>query len=79
MYKEFKIMYIGMAVLGVLMIINIILQIRILKDKPVAGIYAGAAGSAPAQPSVGSKVFCKNCATQFDASLKVCPKCGTPR
>lgn len=27
----------------------------------------------------GSVVFCKNCATQYDASAKCCPKCGTPR
>lgn len=24
-------------------------------------------------------VFCKKCATQFDTSMKCCPKCGTMR
>lgn len=23
--------------------------------------------------------FCKNCYTQFDASVQFCPKCGTPK
>ncbi len=27
----------------------------------------------------GSVVFCKNCATQYDASARCCPRCGTPR
>lgn len=32
------------------------------------------------QPSQGgSIVFCKNCYTQFDASVQFCPKCGSPR
>lgn len=32
------------------------------------------------QPSQSSSVvFCKNCYTQFDASVQFCPKCGSPR
>ena len=31
------------------------------------------------QPQTGSVVFCKNCATQFDASQAYCPQCGTRR
>lgn len=31
------------------------------------------------QPQAGSVVFCKHCATQFDASQAYCPKCGTRR
>lgn len=27
----------------------------------------------------GGVVFCKNCATQFDASQAYCPQCGTRR
>ena len=38
---------------------------------------------APYQPQyqqqTGSVVFCKNCATQFDASQAYCPQCGTRR
>ena len=32
-------------------------------------------------PAYGTNgvVFCKSCATQFDARHKVCPRCGTPR
>lgn len=32
-------------------------------------------------PAYGTSgvVFCKSCATQFDACHKVCPRCGTPR
>lgn len=32
-------------------------------------------------PAYGTSgvVFCKSCATQFDARHKVCPRCGTPR
>jgi len=31
------------------------------------------------QQQAGSVVFCKNCATQFDASQAYCPQCGTRR
>lgn len=53
--------------------------------------YGGNAPTTPSsysQPPVGnvsygsgygSVVFCKNCATQYDASAKCCPRCGTPR
>lgn len=38
---------------------------------------------APYQPQYqqqsGSVVFCKHCATQFDASQAYCPQCGTRR
>ncbi len=38
---------------------------------------------APYQPQyqqqAGSVVFCKHCATQFDASEVYCPQCGTRR
>lgn len=31
------------------------------------------------QAQGGNIVFCKHCATQFDASQAYCPRCGTPR
>lgn len=31
------------------------------------------------QQQAGSVVFCKHCATQFDASQAYCPQCGTRR
>lgn len=34
---------------------------------------------APYQQQAGSVVFCKNCATQFDASQAYCPQCGMKR
>lgn len=34
----------------------------------------------PGQQFQGNGVtFCKNCYTQFDASVQFCPKCGTPK
>ena len=33
----------------------------------------------PYQQQVGSVVFCKQCATQFDSSQAYCPHCGTRR
>ena len=33
----------------------------------------------PASYGSSGVVFCKSCATQFDARHKVCPRCGTTR
>ncbi len=33
----------------------------------------------PQYQQAGSVVFCKQCATQFDASQAYCPQCGTRR
>ena len=32
-----------------------------------------------AQSQGGNIVFCRHCATQYDASQSYCPRCGSPR
>lgn len=80
MYIEFIIGYILMGVIAALLIVVIVLQCIILKkaskistrpQQTSNGPYSGA--------SYSSTAVCRNCATQFDAALTVCPKCGTPK
>lgn len=40
-------------------------------NTPMQGSYT--------QGASGGVVFCKRCATQFDASQRFCPNCGAPR
>lgn len=84
MYTEFKIIYIGMAILAVFLLVAIALLILILK-KIGSNKHTGASASSGfqqspqrAQPASGI-AFCVGCGTQFDAAHKVCPKCGKPR
>lgn len=77
MYPEFVAIYIGLAVIFVLLAVVLVLQIVVLSK-------LGRGGSAPrsnySQAAAGGNLaFCKNCATQFNASQRCCPKCGTPR
>ena len=44
---------------------------------PVSGVPAAPRGDMAGYS--GHVVFCKHCAAEFDASLRVCPRCGTPR
>lgn len=78
MYTEFIIIYIGLAVLFVLLAVVLILLIKRcairMRHRP-AKPYQGGSSTLGS----GSMAFCKNCAASFDASLRVCPKCGTPR
>lgn len=51
-------------------------------QQPVAQDYSQQYGQAyqeQYQVQGGNIVFCKHCATQFDASQVYCPNCGTPR
>lgn len=78
MYPEFIAIYIGLAVVLVLLIAILILQILILKN---GGSGAKTSGSQKRHinSSHGAIVFCKNCAARFNSSERVCPKCGAPR
>ena len=77
MYTEFIVIF---ALLGVLVVLMLAVLVMLRKlNKKVSGLSTSRA-YAPAQ--VGGThniVFCKNCATEYDAMQKRCPNCGTPR
>lgn len=90
MYTEFIIIFILLGIVTVVSILNLVLLILIKKD----GDGSNKMSSAPFQylnnymnqnmgqgqvQGTGSVVFCRNCATQYDATMTRCPKCGTPR
>ena len=94
MYPEFIAIYIGLGVIALLLIVAIILLIILLKKqgssrpknyyaqqpqygRPQQGLAPGR--QAQGGGSSGGMAFCRNCGAQFDASLRVCPRCGTPR
>lgn len=84
MYTEFIIIYIGLGILALLSIANIILLIMLLKNNVGGKIvtYKNNIGNSNKYVSMNGQtgvVFCKNCATRFDASTRICPKCGTQR
>ena len=84
MYTEFKIIYVGMAILAVLLLAVLALLILVLKKLRSNGRAGNVSPSGfqqfpqRAQPTSGI-AFCVGCGTQFDAAHKVCPKCGRPR
>jgi len=87
-YTEFIIIFIGLGILLMFSIANLILLIVLLKrgnDMPVRSFNnftptpTGYESQAPKAGMGGNIVFCKKCATEFDASQKYCPKCGTAR
>lgn len=82
MYPEFIPIYIG---IGVIIILNIIILILVIVGNKKRSDYSMITGNnfqpdynREIQPT-GGVVFCKNCATQFDSSQSICPKCGLPR
>lgn len=77
MYPEFIPIYVGLAVIIVLLIVILILIVKRPSDRGT--MTKGNTSSKMSQHNGGNIVFCKNCATQFDASQRCCPKCGTPR
>lgn len=78
MYPEFALIYILLFVCIALLLVLIVLAARIL-SKIGRTQAAKPAPAAQAPYAQGNVVFCKNCAAQFDASQRYCPKCGTPR
>ena len=80
MYTEFIPIYIGLVVIVVLLVIILVLLIKNRNSNASAPSgYMYHTSTQANQPASGNIVFCKNCATPFDSSLKACPKCGTPR
>lgn len=77
MYIEFLVIYIGLAIAIILSIVNLILLLKRTSNNGSVSKKIISANTAPSE--VGNIVFCKSCATQFDASERCCPKCGTPR
>lgn len=82
MYPEFVAIYVGLGVLALMMITVIILMIVLLNRSLGTNAYKNEKKmySLNQQQAAGGKVvFCRNCAMQFDASQRCCPKCGTQR
>lgn len=83
-YPEFTPIYIGMIVILVAILVVLVLQCIVLAKVSKIGKPRTQAGGAKitynnnTQPA-GKVVFCQNCATEFDASEKCCPKCGAIR
>lgn len=85
MYKEFVVGYVLSGLAVVLLTIVIVLQCSILKKMSRGGTRSNdvpytphAKGNAYTERNRGTAI-CRNCATQFDAGLSVCPKCGMPK
>lgn len=80
MYPEFIAIYVGLGVLLVLLIV-IIIMLGILLKRSGTSTYGASTQVRNTQNAGngGQIVFCRKCAEQFDASLRNCPKCGTPR
>lgn len=83
MYPEFIPIYIGLALLIILGIAILILLIILLKRSRGIVTTLSSINISKTQPQAyfteGNMAFCKKCAAQFNASERVCPKCGTLR
>ena len=79
MYPEFIAIYIGLGILALMLAAVIVMQIVLLRREHGTKQLPTKYPTANNLSNTGSIVFCKSCATQFDASQKVCPHCGTPR
>ncbi len=81
MYPEFIAIYVGLGIILALVIALLVLVIiMMVKMKNMGGSkpsYYG--GGMPAMQTQMGVVFCKKCTMQFDASERLCPRCGTPR
>ncbi|MDM8157039.1 hypothetical protein QUV96_05235 [Amedibacillus dolichus] len=75
MYIEFVVIFIC---LGIIILLQAALLICLLKRTANRTVLPQNVSSIEGR-STSTVVFCKNCATQYDASLRSCPKCGTPR
>lgn len=91
MYTEFIVIFVLLGLVIVISVFNMILLIMLKRE---SGYKANNVTSTPLQfqntymnqnmmqgtsNSMGSVVFCRNCAKQYDATLSRCPNCGTPR
>lgn len=91
MYPEFIAIYIGLIILIALAVL-IFLKLKKLSNKLDNGANYNAQSMYDMPNSYntpnlyhsnanvqGQVVFCRSCATQFDASSPYCPACGAPR
>ena len=84
MYIEFVIGYILLGVVATLLVAVIVLLCIILKKisrlgtRPLEIAYSPYSKSNVYSSDCGIAI-CRNCAAQFDAAHRVCPKCGVPR
>lgn len=81
MYPEFVAIYVCLGILVILVVVIMVLIIMLLHKLNNIGsgknsYYANQVGNVKNQMGV---VFCKKCTTQFDATERFCPRCGTPR
>jgi len=79
MYPEFIAIYVGLGILAIMMVAVLVLLIILLRQEKGTITKSKSNVSNNGNQTSGTVVFCKNCATQFDASQHTCPKCGTPR
>lgn len=73
MYPEFVAIYVGLAIVLVITIVNLVFTIKVLKK------LGGNGNTSVNMNQPTGVVFCKKCATEFDSRLRVCPNCGTTR
>ena len=93
MYPEFIAIYVMLAIVIVLLGAVMFFLIKLLKNGGAKNAYYGQQQyqqpyqqqyqqqyqQPQYQQQAGGVVFCKYCATQFDASQACCPQCGTRR
>lgn len=92
MYTEFIIIYIALGLILAISIVNFIMILLLKRNgssirktfNPTINYSAPTNNIMPQEATYnnrpsGNIVFCKNCATEFDSSARVCPRCGTPR
>ncbi len=86
MYPEFIAIYVMLGIVILMLGAVIFLLIKLFKKESGGyqpNYYAQPQYQQPVQPQYQqgyqNVVFCKSCATQFDASMAYCPNCRTPR
>ncbi|MBQ6264644.1 MAG: hypothetical protein IJK60_04265 [Clostridia bacterium] len=78
MYTEFIVIYIGLALNIILTAITLFMVIK-TKTSSIKKSKKGPKNSYFDDRSSEVITICKKCALQYDAKLKKCPKCGTPK
>ena len=79
MYPEFVAIYICLAVIILMLALIIFILLKIKSNNDITINATKDSNHAHSVHVTGNTAFCKKCATQFDASERCCPKCGTPR
>lgn len=85
MYLEFIVIYICLGVIIALGIAILAMLIKINNSNDSFPVQTHNkfikknSQKVPNDSQDSNLAFCKKCATQFNASERFCPKCGTPR